>query len=59
MIANLPEFGADSTGTETIKRIKQDADHWIFEPDNPAHDSIRVSKTEITHPILGTFVAKL
>jgi SAM-dependent methyltransferase/SOS-response transcriptional repressor LexA len=59
VIANLPEFGADSTGTETIKRIKQDADHWIFEPDNPAHDSIRVSKTEITHPILGTFVAKL
>ena len=60
VIANLPEFGADGgTGTETIKRIRQDGEHWIFLPDNPGHEAIKVSKTEVTHPILGIFVAKV
>lgn len=60
VIANLPEFGADGgTGTETIKRIRQDVEHWIFTPDNPAHEPIRVPKGEVSHPILGTFVAKV
>ncbi len=59
VIANLPEFGVGEHGTETIKRIKQDSGSWIFTPDNPAHETIKVSRTEVTHPILGTFVAKL
>jgi SAM-dependent methyltransferase/SOS-response transcriptional repressor LexA len=60
VIANLPEFGADGgTGTETIKRLQQDAEHWIFIADNPAHVPIKVPKAEVTHPILGTFVTKV
>ena len=59
VIANIPAFGADNSGTETIKRIKQDAVDWIFQSDNPAHDPIRVPKSENSHPILGTFVVKL
>ena len=57
VIANFPEFGSGSHGTEAIKRITQDADDWIFESDNPAHAPIRVQKSETTHPILGTKVA--
>ncbi|MCX6969412.1 MAG: methyltransferase domain-containing protein [Verrucomicrobia bacterium] len=59
IIANLPEFGAGSPGTEAIKRITQDADCWIFQSDNPAHQPIRVSKNETSHPILGTMLEVL
>lgn len=59
VIANLPEFGPDSVGTEAIKRITQDALDWIFLSDNPAHPPFRVRKSETGHPILGTFVEKL
>ncbi len=59
VIANLPEFGAATDGTEAIKRLTQDADHWIFEPDNPDYEPIRVPRHEIAHPILGTMVRKL
>jgi len=57
VIANLPEFGPGEIGTEAIKRIAQDADCWLFESDNPVHDSIRVFKHDCAHPILGTMVA--
>lgn len=59
VIANLPEFGSGETGTEAIKRITQDAGRWIFESDNPAHVPIRVPKTDIARPILGTMVEVL
>lgn len=59
VIANLPEFGAGTHGTEAIKRITQDADAWIFVSDNPAYDPIRVPKSETVHPILGTMVQVL
>ncbi|MEI8311712.1 MAG: S24 family peptidase, partial [Verrucomicrobiota bacterium] len=59
VIANFPEFGPGESGTEAIKRITQDADHWIFESDNPAYQPIRVSKNDIAHPILGTIVEAL
>lgn len=59
IIANIPEFGPDHTGTEAIKRISQDEQNWIFSSDNPDHPPFRASKSLTTHPILGTFVAKL
>lgn len=59
IIANLPEFGADSPGTEAIKRITQESNCWIFQSDNPAYLPIRVSKNETSHPILGTMVEVL
>lgn len=59
VIANLPEFGADCHGTETIKRLRQDAEHWIFVADNLTYAPIFVAKSDTAHPILGTFVAKL
>lgn len=60
VIANLPSFGitGDGFGTEAIKYFTQDATHWIFESDNPAYETIRVSKIDCPqHPILGEFVA--
>jgi len=59
VIANLPEFGPDHSGTEAIKRLGQDDDDWIFMSDNPAYVPFRVEKAESSHPILGTFVATL
>jgi SOS-response transcriptional repressor LexA len=59
VIANLPEFGSAVDGTEAIKRLTQDADHWIFESDNPAYEPIRVPKHDISHPILGTMVERI
>lgn len=59
VIANVPEFGTATDGTEAIKRITQDAVHWIFESDNNVYDPIRVPKNEIAHPILGTMVEKI
>lgn len=58
VVANFPEFGSGSHGTEAIKRITQDAGDWIFESDNPDYAPIRVQKTEMAHPILGTMVEK-
>jgi SOS-response transcriptional repressor LexA len=37
----------------------QDTDRWIFQSDNPAYQPIRVSKPDISHPILGTMVEVL
>ena len=59
VIANLPEFGPGMHGTEAIKRITQDANYWIFLSDNAAHQPIQVSKSETSHPILGTMVEVL
>jgi phage repressor protein C with HTH and peptisase S24 domain len=59
VIANLPETGSGNAGTESIKRISQDADHWIFGSDNPAYAPIRVPKVSIEQPILGIMVGKL
>ena len=59
VIANLPEFGSDTSGTESIKRITQDARHWIYESENSEYRPIRVPKAEIEYPILGTMVEKL
>lgn len=59
VIANIPDFGPGTHGTEAIKRITQDTGDWIFVSDNPAHAVIRVPKAETTHPILGTFVATM
>ena len=59
VIANLPEFGPATDGTEAIKSLIQDATHWIFKSDNPAYEPVRVPKNEIAHPILGTMVERL
>lgn len=59
VIANFPIFGPGETGTEAIKRITQDADCWLFESDNPAHNPLRVFKHDCAHPILGTMVELL
>lgn len=59
VIANLPEFGRSNVGTEAIKRIREEAEHWVFESDNRAYAPIRVEKGEIGYPILGTIVKVL
>jgi SOS-response transcriptional repressor LexA/thioredoxin-like negative regulator of GroEL len=59
VVANIPEFGPDQSGTEAIKRISQDAKDWFISSDNPAYAPFRISKTLTAHPILGIFVAKI
>lgn len=59
VIANLPEFGTATDGTEAIKRIRQTSTKWIFESDNPNYGPMSANKTEITHPILGCFVGRI
>jgi SAM-dependent methyltransferase/SOS-response transcriptional repressor LexA len=59
VIANLPEFGNATDGTQAIKRINQDKVNWIFESDNPNYNPILVPKESISHPILGCFVEDL
>jgi len=58
VIANIPEFGMSDFGVETIKRIRENSDSWIFESANPVYSSVVVPKVD-THPILGTMVGKL
>lgn len=59
VIANLPEFGRGITGTEAIKRIREERDCWVFDSDNSAYAAIPVEKDEILRPILGTMVEVL
>ncbi len=59
VVANVPDFGMTEIGAETIKRLRQDANYWIFESDNPDHPSFRVSKYDTAYPILGIFVSVL
>lgn len=59
VIANIPEFGSDSVGTEAIKRLRIEQDHWAFLSENPEFDPIRVSKHDIRYPILGIMIGKV
>jgi len=57
VVANVPEFGISEIGVEAIKRIRQDAEHWIFQSDNPSYDPLRVAKVDLpAYPILGVFI---
>lgn len=59
VIANLPEFGRGTPGTEAIKRLREEPAHWVFESDNSVYEAIRIEKGEIGFPILGTMVEVL
>ncbi len=59
VIANLPEFGSSNVGAEAIKRIREEAEHWVFESDNRGYEPILVEKDDILLPILGTIVEVL
>lgn len=59
VIANIPEFGAEQDTSNAVKRFQEADDEWVFSSDNPKYEPIRVSKVDIEHPILGTFVATL
>jgi ATP-dependent DNA helicase RecQ len=55
VIAANPEFGLDSSGssTQAIKRVRQTADAWVFESDNPEYPGFSISKMDCEYPILG------
>jgi SAM-dependent methyltransferase/phage repressor protein C with HTH and peptisase S24 domain len=59
VIANIPEFGPENSGTEAIKRLSQYAEAWIFSSDNKDYPPFKILKADTSYPILGTFVAKL
>jgi SAM-dependent methyltransferase/SOS-response transcriptional repressor LexA len=59
VIANVPEFGSADHGVETIKRIKQDSEHWIFQSENPSYADFSVPKYLTASPILGIMIEKL
>ena len=59
VIANIPEFGSTDHGVETIKRITQDSEHWIFQSENPSYADFTVPKYITPSPILGIMIEKL
>jgi SOS-response transcriptional repressor LexA len=61
VIANIAELGivSDLRTEHAVKRLTQDADHWVFKSSNPRYDDIRVSKAECAYPILGIMVERL
>lgn len=59
VIANIPEFGIGSHGIEAIKRLRQDAENWIFQSENRSYSDFSLPKSATDRPILGTMVAKL
>jgi SAM-dependent methyltransferase/SOS-response transcriptional repressor LexA len=59
VIANIPEFGSGDHGVESIKRIKQDLKHWIFQSENPSYADFSVPKYVAASPILGIMIEKL
>jgi SAM-dependent methyltransferase/SOS-response transcriptional repressor LexA len=59
VIANIPEFGSTDHGVESIKRIYQDAEQWIFQSENPSYADFSVPKYLTASPILGIMIEKL
>jgi phage repressor protein C with HTH and peptisase S24 domain len=59
VIANIPEFGSAEHGVEAIKRIKQDAENWIFQSENPSYADFSIPKYLTASPILGIMIEKL
>ncbi len=59
VIANIPEFGIGGHGIEAIKRMRQDAENWIFHSENPSYPDFLIPKNVAESPILGTMVEKL
>lgn len=59
VIANIPEFGIGSHGIEAIKRLRQDAENWIFQSENRSYSDFSLPKNATDRPILGTMVEKL
>ncbi|MCK9303791.1 MAG: methyltransferase domain-containing protein [Bacteroidales bacterium] len=55
----VAEFAESEPGQVAVKRYKADAAAWIFTADNPNRTGIRLEKTSVTYPILGTYVTKL
>jgi phage repressor protein C with HTH and peptisase S24 domain/SAM-dependent methyltransferase len=46
-------------GEYAVKRFKADPDHWRFLSENPAYSPAEIPKSDMSHPILGTYVGKL
>jgi len=59
VIANVPEFGIGGHGIEAIKRMRQNAENWIFQSENPSYPDFVIPKNVADRPILGTMVEKL
>lgn len=59
VIANIPEFGIGGHGIEAIKRVRQDAENWIFQSENSSYPDFVIPKNVADRPILGTMVEKL
>jgi phage repressor protein C with HTH and peptisase S24 domain len=60
VIANLPEFGLtrDLSTTDAVKRLRREADTWIFQSSNPKYEDLRVPAAECRYPILGILVGR-
>ena len=46
-------------GEYAVKRYKEHPTLWRFLSENPAYTPVEIEKSEMSFPILGTFVAKL
>ena len=59
VIANIPEFGIGGHGIEAIKRVRQDAENWIFQSENSSYPDFVIPKNVADRPILGMMIEKL
>jgi SOS-response transcriptional repressor LexA len=61
VIANLQEFGltSDLSTTDAVKRLRREADAWVFQSKNPKYEDIRVPAAECRYPILGILVGRM
>ncbi len=49
----------ESSGAYAVKRIRDTRESWIFESSNPVYDPVVIPKTEVSYPILGTYVGSV
>lgn len=49
-------LAVDGKGGATVKRLRQDATHWILQPDNPEAETIYLDKLSIANPIVGKVI---
>ncbi len=49
----------ESSGAYAVKRLREKKASWIFESSNPVYNPVVIPKTDVSYPILGTYVGSV